>query len=151
MRLEEIMNREVETVSTSESAERAWERMRQGNIHHLVVVHGGKVVGVVSERDVGGSRGASLRRGRIVGHFMTGHVIHAAPTTTVRQAANMLRGYPIGCLPVMNNGRLAGIVTVSDLLELIGRGAARPVVKSKRWTLKHRGQGRKPTRTRKRR
>jgi CBS domain-containing protein len=52
-----------------------------------------------------------------------------------------MRGRTIGSLPVVEKGRLAGIVTVTDLLDLIGRGVERPVEKGKRWTLKHRGMG----------
>jgi acetoin utilization protein AcuB len=63
---------------------------------------------------------------------------------TVRQAANLLRGRTIGCLPVVEDGAILGIVTTIDLLELIGRGAERPVPKTRRWVLKDRGPRRKP-------
>jgi acetoin utilization protein AcuB len=140
MRIEEIMTRNVETVNVLEPAERAWHRMRDRRIHHLVVVDRGKVLGIVSDRDMGGERGSALRRGQTVADRMTPFAVTATPKTTIRQAANLLRGYAIGCLPVVEpGGRLVGIVTVSDLLGLIGRGAERPVAKTKRWTLKHRG------------
>ncbi len=139
MRLEMVMNRHVETVSPREPAEDAWRRMRESRIRHLVVVDGGRVAGVVSDRDLGGSRGATVRGHQTVAELMTPQLVSAKPTTTVRQAANLLRGHVVGCLPVFDGGKLAGIVTVSDLLDLIGRGAERPVPKSKRWTLKHRG------------
>jgi CBS domain-containing protein len=70
---------------------------------------------------------------------MTSQIVFAKPTTTLRQAANQLRGRSIGCLPILDNGKLVGIVTVSDLLELVGRGIERVVPRSKRWTLRHRG------------
>jgi CBS-domain-containing membrane protein len=44
----------------------------------------------------------------------------AGLATTIRQAANLLRGRTIGCLPVMEDSKLVGIVTVTDLLELVG-------------------------------
>jgi CBS domain-containing protein len=47
------------------------------------------------------------------------------PRTPVRRAANLLRGRSIGCLPVVDSGQLIGIVTISDVLELVGRGARR--------------------------
>jgi acetoin utilization protein AcuB len=74
---------------------------------------------------------------------MTSPVVTARPETTLRQAANLLRGRTIGCLPVLEEGRLLGIVTTTDLLELIGRGAERPVAKSRRFILKGRGPRRK--------
>ena len=60
----------------------------------------------------------------------------------VRQAANLLRGRTIGCLPVLEDGKLVGILTTTDLLEQIGRGSDRPA-KGKRWVMKGRGPRRK--------
>lgn len=136
MRLKEIMSRDVRTISPAKLAEEAWEKMTRHDIHHLVVVKSGEVQGLVSQRDLGGKKGASLRRGRLVKDVMSPVVITAKPTTTLRQAANLLRGYGIGCLPVMDNGKLKGVVTVSDLLELIGRGIERPVGRTPRGMLK---------------
>jgi CBS domain-containing protein len=65
------------------------------------------------------------------------------PTMTVRQAANVMRGRSIGCLVVARSGRAIGIVTVSDILELVGRGLDRGAVKSTRPTLHHRAPHRK--------
>jgi acetoin utilization protein AcuB len=140
MRIYEIMTSSVETVSAGESAERAWESMRSRRIHHLVVLQGREVAGIVSDRDLGGTRGSALRRGKTVQEFMTPEVVSVGSTATLKQAANLMRGRSLGCLPVIDGGRLKGIITVSDLLELIGRGAERPVAKARRWTLKHRGQ-----------
>jgi len=55
------------------------------------------------------------------------------------QAANLLRGFVIGSLVVQEGDKPVGIVTTTDLLDLIGRGAERPVPKSTRWTLRARG------------
>jgi len=145
MRLPDIMSVDVKTAGRDEPAEAAWERMRAQRLHHLVVLDGKGVVGVLSDRDCGGTRGAALRAGRSVGDLMTPAVVAATPRTTVREAANVLRGRAIGCLPVLDRGKLVGIVTVSDLLELIGRGIERPVEKGRRWTLRHRGQESQPT------
>ncbi len=120
MRLGEIMTREVKTAALGETAEEAYRRMRLHRIRHLVVVDGKRVVGVLSERDLGGSGGAALRAGRTVEELMARDVATASPETTIRQAANLLRGRSIGCLPVMEDSKLLGIVTVTDLLELVG-------------------------------
>jgi CBS domain-containing protein len=48
------------------------------------------------------------------------------PLATVRKTANLMRGRTIRCVPVVEGKRLVGIVTVSDLLELLRRGVARP-------------------------
>jgi len=137
------MNANVELVPHDAPAEDAWRRMQARRIHHLVVVEGDAVVGILSDRDLAGRRGAAWRAEKTVADVMTRHVQTAKPSTTVLQAANLLRGYQLGCLPVFDGKKLAGIVTVSDLLNLIGRGVERPQVKTKRWTLKHRGPRRR--------
>ncbi|MFZ5469122.1 MAG: CBS domain-containing protein [Myxococcota bacterium] len=138
MRIDEVMSIGVRTTSPEASAQEAWEQMRLDRIRHLVVLRGRQVVGVISDRDLGGPKGARLRDGRSVAELMTGMPITAAPDTTVRRAANLLRGRTIGCLPVMEEQKLVGIVTLADLLELIGRGGARSeraltTRRSRRW------------------
>lgn len=139
MRLADVMTAAVETIQPEVPAEQAWQRMRLRSIRHLVVMDGRRVVGLLSDRDAGSSRGQSLRRHRTVEDLMTRHVVTAQPTTTVRQAANLMAGRTIGCLPVVDRNRLVGIVTASDLLRLLGRGMDRGTSRSTRWTLKSRG------------
>jgi acetoin utilization protein AcuB len=138
MRIQDVMSSEVLTVAPGATAERAFEQMRQKDVHHLVVMDGGELVGLLSQRDAGGRRGAALRQHRTVAELMTPHVVTVRPDATIRQAANLMRGRSIGSLVVVDGRRVAGIVTVADLLELVGRGAERPAVASRRWTLKHR-------------
>jgi CBS domain-containing protein len=51
--------------------------------------------------------------------------VTVGPAATIKKAANVMRGRSIGCLVVVDAGRAVGIVTVSDLLELVGRGMDR--------------------------
>ncbi len=139
MRMQEIMSKDVLTASPDDPADEAWERLWRSRIHHLVVMDGKRVVGIVSERDFGGPRGAGLRAGRKVADLMASTVITAGPNTTLRQAANLMRGRSIGSLPIVDGGRLLGIVTISDLLAQIGRGGERPIDRGTRWTLRDRG------------
>jgi acetoin utilization protein AcuB len=144
MRLNEIMATAVDTIDVGAPADSAWQRMRLNRIHHLVVMEAQSVVGVISDRDLGGARGSDMRKGKEVRELMTPSIVAAGPTTTVRQAANLMRGRSIGCLPVIENGSLRGIVTVTDLLELMGRGAERPTARAQRAVLRGRGPRRKP-------
>jgi acetoin utilization protein AcuB len=139
MRLRDIMTAPVETAKPDDAAEDAWRRMVAGRFHHLVVMDGRRPVGVVSERDLGGRSGTALRRDRTVEELMTTGIVAASGDVTVRKAANLMRGRGIGCLVVTAGNRIAGIVTTSDLLELLGRGAQRPVVSGVRWTMRARG------------
>jgi CBS domain-containing protein len=136
MRLQDLMKRSVETITEGQSADDAFERMRRRRIRHLVVMDGKKVAGVVSQRDIADEAG---RAGRTVRDVMSSPAVTAAPEMTVRQAANLLRGRILGCLPVLEEGRLVGIVTITDLLELVGRGAERPVPRPGRRVLERRG------------
>jgi CBS domain-containing membrane protein len=54
---------------------------------------------------------------------MTAPVLTVDSATTIRRTANLMRGRSIGCVPVVDAGRLVGIVTVSDLLALLGRSS----------------------------
>ena len=145
MRVNDVMSKAVETVESKTPADSAWERMAQKNIHHLVVMAQGRVTGVLSERDLGGRNGATVRKGKTAGELMSAQAVTAKPTQTIRQAANLMRGRGIGCLPVVEDGKLKGIVTVSDLLELIGHGLERPPVRTERAMLSRRhGREHKP-------
>lgn len=144
MRLREMMSTNVETIAYDNSAENAWQQMKRSRIHHLVVVRGREVGGVITDRDLGGVQGESVRRNQVVADLMSTKPVIADANMTARDAANLLRGRSIGCLPVLEKGKLIGIITVSDLLALIGRGAFRGVAKGKGPTLSRRGPRRKP-------
>ena len=143
MRVRELMTRNVKMIAPTAAAEDAWNMMRFNRIHHLVVADSRRVVGVLSDRDAGGPRGASVRADSVVADLMTAPAVTVEPTMTVRQAANVMRGRSIGCLVVGKSSRVLGIVTVSDLLELVGRGLDRGAVTTARRTLSHRAPHRK--------
>jgi len=139
MRLRDVMKTRVEAISANETAEAAANRMRSARIRHLVVQDGKKIVGVVSDRDIG--RLGSFRQIQTVEEVMSAPVVTASPDTTLRKAANLLRGRTIGCLPVMEREKLVGIVTITVVLELVGHGEERP--ESRRRVMKGRDPRRK--------
>ncbi len=135
MRMQDIMSTPVETIAAETSVAEARTRMKREGIHHLVISRGKRLIGVVSSRDLAASAATDA-----VSSLVAGKTVTATPRTTVREAANLLRGRNIGCLPIVDApGEVVGMVTVSDLLELLGKGAERPTPQSKRWTLKARG------------
>ena len=140
MRVQDVMKTRIESIDAAKPLSAAAEQMRRRRIRHLVVTRENRVAGVLSTGDV---TSPSARDSRLVGDLMASPAISASPEMTLRKAANLLRGRSIGCLPVMDEGRLVGIVTTSDLLERIGRGAERAVTRGKRWILKDRGSRRK--------
>lgn len=122
MRVYEVMNKAVETVNPSVAASEAKTRMRQRKIHHLVVTRGGELQGVVTDRDLGGAKLPKVLGKWTVGDLMTTPVVTVTTRTLVRRAASLMRGRSIGSLVVTSaNGKVAGIVTVSDLLTLIAK------------------------------
>jgi len=127
MRLADIMSSPVETIDVDESAESAWNRMQSRRIHHLVVMQDGEPAGVISARDLSGPRGVALRWAGSVEELMSPQIVTAAPDTTVREAANLLRGRNIGCLPILRGRKVVGIVTITDLIELVARGIEKGV------------------------
>jgi CBS domain-containing protein len=113
------MTDQVYQVSPDTSAEIAWNIMSMHRIHHLVVTQDGRIVGLLSARDFGRIKGRRARERHSVSDLMTLNVTTASPTTTVRRAANMMHGSAIGCLVIVDRGRIVGIVTAADLLALI--------------------------------
>ena len=128
MRVFELMTKRVETISPDATVADAAAQMRRKRIRHVVVVDGSRVVGVVSDRDV---RTPALH-GESVTEVMGEPPIVVRPNDTVRTAANRMRRHRVSSLPVLEGGRLIGIVTAGDLLKLLGRGVdrARPAARA---------------------
>jgi acetoin utilization protein AcuB len=140
MRLSDIMSEAVETIPAAAPPEQARELMRRHDVRHLVVTEGGAVAGVLSQHDLEDAQGVSTVRA-----IMSAPVVTAGPRTTLRQAANLMRGNGVGCLPVLDEeGRTVGIVTASDLLDVIGKGVTRGSHVSHHWEEKHRGRRKPP-------
>lgn len=138
MRIQDIMSREIVSIDSAAPLSSARSLMKVEGVHHLLVEDQRRVVGVVSERDLGGTKLPS-REGRVA-DVMTRNVTTASPDDTIKQAANRFRGRNIGCLPVLDqSGRPVGMVTTTDLLELIGRGIEKPLQQVTRRTLTRRG------------
>ena len=141
MRISEIMTEPVQTAAATMPVNQAAGLMRGLRIHHLIIKERAKVVGLLSARDL--PRGG--RDGRVVRDVMSPNVATIEENETVRRAANVMRGRSIGSLVVLRGGRLAGIVTVSDLLDLLGKGGdrrAQPARASLHYRVPHRKQHR---------
>ncbi len=120
MRVDEIMTRSVVTLTPTHTVADAYEHFKKRQIHHLLVVERGSVVGVISVRDVSGKRDDAP-----IGSIMSRDVRVATPAATIKEAATMMMGRNSGCLPIVDNGRLAGIVTTTDLMRVLS-SAAKP-------------------------
>jgi len=138
MRARDVMTTGVLSISPNTSAASAARLMRGRRIHHLLVKDGSVRAGIVSDRDLGGRLSATATGERTVASLMTPTVVTVDANATIRQIANVMRGRSIGCVVVTERDRTVGVITISDLLELIGRGAERPVKNTERRALHHR-------------
>ena len=138
MRIQDVMTDEIVSISPEANVAEAREQLRSNDIHHLVVMDRKRVVGVLSDRDLA-DRSGDLQ----VSDVMTRGVATISPQSTLRQAAGKMEGRTIGCLPVIKDGKLAGIVTTSDLLRALAKGT-HPTPSSERYILRKRGPRKRP-------
>ena len=139
MRVRDVMRKEVRTIKPSELASAAKEQFRRYDIHHLVVVDKKDVVGVVADRDL-----MDIDADTTVQRAMAHPPVTITPDETVRKAAALMTGHVIGSLPVVDDGKLVGIVTTYDLVALLAKGATHPAPSRERPVLARRGPRRKP-------
>jgi acetoin utilization protein AcuB len=108
------MTQEPITVESEDLASRAAHKMQAGGFRRVPVVRDGKLVGIISDRDLREHRG-HLEQVKING-IMTENPITVTPATTVEEAAQIMLERQVGGLPVVADGRVVGIVTASDIL-----------------------------------
>jgi CBS domain-containing membrane protein len=133
MKVADIMSTEVITLIEDETLAHARRCMDRGRIRHLPVVHGRRLVGLVTHRDLLAAsfsifaevEPAEQRRVFVtvpVAEAMHRDVVTVGPEDSVADAARILLDNKYGCLPVVDEGgRLVGIVTEADFLRLTVR------------------------------
>jgi len=134
MLVKDIMTRQVHVVRRNDELAVADSLMRQARIRHLPVLdEDGAVCAVVSQRDL--FRGALLRalgfgaraeesmlRQIAVKEAMSAEAHTTGPDTPIADAARVMVERKIGCLPVIADGKLVGIVTETDFVRLVADG-----------------------------
>lgn len=120
------MTREVVTTTPDATAAEVLALCRERGIRHMPVLEDGRLVGMISDRDLRsatpalGDPARAEALGRItVERTMMREVVTARPGDPIESAANTMRERGIGCLPVMEDGILAGIITTSDVMEAL--------------------------------
>ncbi len=102
------------TVAPNETLAVARDKMQAGHFRRLPVVQDEKLVGIVTDRDLRPHLGHEERT-RVTA-AMTEELITVTPATTLESAAQLMLKRQIGGLPVVEDGKLAGIITTSDIL-----------------------------------
>lgn len=118
MKVRELMRRDVTTLGEDDALSLALQLMGWNGIRHLPVVRGGRVVGMLSERDVlaHAEPDQPSRVDGTVGEAMSSPVVIAPPEMGTEEAAAIMVRERIDALPVVDAGELLGIVTSTDLL-----------------------------------
>jgi acetoin utilization protein AcuB len=127
LRVRDLMTRTPLAVTPETSVYEARALMQQRKIRHLPVLEYGRLVGIVSDRlvrTVLPSPATSLSVWEVnylldrltVGEVMIRFVITVTPETLASEAAGRMLGQQVGALPVVENGRLVGILTRTDIL-----------------------------------
>jgi CBS domain-containing membrane protein len=122
--IESIMSTNLITVPPSATLAEARALMQSNRIHHLPVADGKILVGLVTLTNVLAATDSFLRDDRnrihaneiIVGDVMVKDVATVSVNASLRQAALFLEKHQIGCLPVMDDGDLVGIITDTDFV-----------------------------------
>jgi len=123
------------TITPDSTIPDAHELMTKNNVKRLPVIKNGKLVGVVSREDIAQaspSKATSFSVGELtyllartkISQIMTKDVVTISPDALLEEAAIMMRNKEVGFLPVVENGKLVGIITESNIfdafIELLG-------------------------------
>ena len=126
----EIMMGSPVTLKPEDSLDLANDVISLGRIRHIPVVDGNRLVGIVTERDLIGaaasqifglknkSKSALLKSVKIK-EVMKKRVITAATNTPIKEVAHLMADKKIGCVPVVSDGVVVGLVTTTDILRYV--------------------------------
>jgi acetoin utilization protein AcuB len=124
--VEDSMTREVSTIELDATAAEALALCRERRIRHLPVLEEGRLIGIASDRDLRSAtpaledpdRAVALQRLRVK-DIMNREVVTAHPKDPIEDAASEMYEHKIGCLPVVSEGNLVGIITSSDVMRAL--------------------------------
>ena len=124
------MTRKVFTVAPDDGISGAIRLLKEKKIKHIPVVKDGKLKGIISDRDIKEFSPSSattldvyelhyLLAKTKVKEVMKSKVHSTSPDTPIEEAAKLMHDLRIGCLPVMDDGRLAGIISDRDIFRAL--------------------------------
>lgn len=124
------MTKDVATVARNDELTIVDDLMKMRRIRHLPVVEEGRLVGILTQRDLfhaalstalnfGEKAQKGFLKTVVVKEVMTDDVRTIDPGADVKEAARLLIEHKIGCLPVVDQGKLVGILSETDLLKVV--------------------------------
>lgn len=117
MKVKEIMSKDIASLRSDDSIERAAQLMKQYNCGSIPVCTQDKLIGIITDRDIAlrsVASGDDVTQQR-VGDVMTETVVFASPETDVNDAARLMSDRQIRRLPIVESNRLVGIVALGDI------------------------------------
>lgn len=124
--VKELMASDPVCVEPSSNVQQAARKMRDQDIGNVIVTHDGEVLGIVTDRDIAvravaeGADPASLS----ISDICSSSVTTVSPDTDASEAAQIMREKAIRRLPVVENGRAVGIISIGDLAEELDQHSA---------------------------
>ncbi len=126
----DIMTHNPVTVTPRNAIRTAINLMREGGYRRLPVVDRGRLVGIITDRDLRRAANSPfvvreqwydnfILDHIEVGSCMTPNPLTIEPSVSIAEAARLMRNHKIGGLPVVSEGQLVGIVTETDLLDFL--------------------------------
>lgn len=130
MDVRDRMTTDVITVEANEPIRRVWDLMEEKRLRRFPVMDGGRLVGIVTDRDMRNATASSVVLTEKKFHdflldtirvdsIMTADPRTVTPGTDLKEAARMILELKIGGLPVVEGGRLVGIITETDLIRAL--------------------------------
>ncbi len=114
----DIMSHPVVTVSADETVSSAAQRMREEGVGSVVVVDGDRAIGILTERDLVRLAGEGADASARVNDWMTADPDSVAPDAEAVAAFARLAEHGYRHIPVVDDGRLVGIVSMRDLMRI---------------------------------
>ena len=130
MKVREIMTTDVATIGRNDELTIADDIMKMKRLRHLPVLEDGRLVGLLTQRDLlhaalstalnfGEKAQKEFLKRVVVKEVMTEEVLTIDPDADVKEAARLMIEHKIGCLPVVEDGTLVGLVTETGLLRIV--------------------------------
>ena len=128
--VQEIMMGSPVTLKPEDTVDLANDVICLGRIRHIPVVEHGRLVGLLTERDLFGAAAtaafglkqrskSALLKSLLIKDVMRRKVITVTPNMSIKETAHLMKEKKIGCVPVVNNGSLVGLVTTTDMLRYV--------------------------------
>lgn len=130
MLVKDYMTTYVYTAAPTDSVSEVAQTMKEKNIKHVPVVNQGSLVGILSDRDIKQftpSKGTALDVFELnyllaktsVREIMKTKVFSSTPETPIEEAAVILTDNHIGCLPVIDDGKVVGVISDKDIFRVL--------------------------------